>query len=581
MNLPAIENSFLATFTDGPGHPFTITENSIDKPAHHGAAASGIHGQSVLANQIEKLILQSIRDISNGQLLPEPASDLFSIGFDSLGLLGLSNILAAQIGVGVSMADLRHCPTPRELASFISGKILISAARRDTEFISDLGHPPKRMVPASAQLAPLIHNYSFDPVYAAYQTQSALIFVGRLDVPALEAALTDLIARHETLRTTYSVDAGGHAMQTIHAPWNAVLTISRAKSSPTGHTRHELLASWLAASLPPPFNPAKLPLIGWRLLKISDNEHVLLQSEHAFLHDGWSLKILQRDLASFYNRRIAASDKDSAPPCLQFGEFCSHEREWLHSRAIQKSIQFWRQYLRGACALLELRGAMRRDGARRADGAQRRLSLPHATWTLILSTAARLRLTPYRLMFAIFSDVVAELSGKTDLLIGTEVANRSQREFHHTAGMIANLLPVRILRDETESWLSRIEKHALSLQEALAHEAVPLPAIIAVTDLKDRLVGIPPVQICFSFHNALAHGELQFADLQVETVEAIHSGGVKHELSATVIPPEAGSADGFALLFSYNTSIYYGAIVDTLIRDYVRQLEALGDSARR
>lgn len=580
MNLPATENSFLASFTDGPGHSITATANSIGLPSYD-EAVSGIHGRHGLANQIEKLILLSIRDISNKQLRPDAASDLFSIGFDSLGLVGLSSILAGRTGFGLSMADLRAYPTPGELAVFLSEKILLRATRREREFIRDPGHSPKRAVPASAQLASLIHNYSFDPVYAAYQAQSALIFVGQLDVPALEAALADLIARHETLRTTYGVDAGGHAMQTIHAPWSAALTLSKVKPGPSGQTRHELLSAWHAASLPPPFNPAQLPLIRWRLLKISDTEHVLLQSEHAFLHDGWSSKILRRDLAEFYNIRAAASDRVCARQCLQFSEFCSHERNWLHSREIQKSIQFWREYLRGACALLELRGAMRRDGARRADGAQRRLSLPHSIWALILATAARLRLTPYRLMFAIFSEVVAELSGKTDLLIGTEVANRSQREFHNTAGMLANLLPVRILRDATESWLNRIEKHARALHEALLHEAVPLPAIIAVTDLKERLAGIPPVQICFSFHNALAHEEVQFAGLEVETVEAIHSGGVKHELSATVIPPGAGCTDGFALLFSYNTSIYYGAIVDTLIRDYVRQLEALGDLAQR
>jgi hypothetical protein len=434
---------------------------------------------------------------------------------------------------------------------------------------------PASIVPAPSNLEVLIHEHNYDPADTADQAQSALVLKGRLDVVALEAALSDLVARHEALRTTYRVDANGGAVQTIHPPWTAILQVEKVDAG----ARPGAAPAPAAGGLPVQFEPEKLPLICWSLTEIGDTEHVLRQVEHRFLHDEWSSKILKRELAHFYTIRTSAKHRPSPPDCSQFRKFCAHERHWLNSHACKKSINFWRDYLRGAGALLELRGAKHRSAKKTFGGKQRRLSLPYSNWALIGAAAERLRVTPFQLMFSVFSELVGELSGTSDFLIGTEVANRAQSEFHDTVGMIANLLPVRLRRDEGEPWRTRMAKYAGSLQQALAHEAVPLPAIMAVADLHGRRVGTPPVQVCFSFHRAPARDELPFAGLNAEAVEQVHYGSVKHELAVTVTPPAAGG--DLSLVVAYNTSVYYDAIVDAVIGDYVGRLAALNEAVGR
>lgn len=485
----------------------------------------------------------------------------------------------------VSRAAPQNSPAIRDIAARVSEKFLISNPHGDAELILHPAAHAHHAAPSS-HLEFLIHEYHHDPRAAASQAHSALVLQGRLDVAALEGALSDLVARHEALRTTYCVDASGNAAQTVHPPWTAALPVDTVEPGQTGAAGDGMPAWWTGGIAPVRFDPSTLPLICWKLLKISDTSHVLFQVEHRFLHDGWSSGVIKRELANFYNLRVGAdhfrvgADRAAdAGDLPQFSDFCAHERHWLQSHVCKKSINFWREYLRGACALLELRGAIRRGTERSFGGTQRRLCLPHSTWAGIVSAAERARLSPFALMFSLFGELVGELSGKTDFLIGTEVANRPRREFHDTVGMIANLLPVRLLRDETDSWRARIDRHARSLQKALAHEAVPLPAIMAVADLRDRLVGIPPVQVCFSVHGACGRDALRFEGLRVDAVEALHSGSVIHDLAVTVIPP--GASGYLCVVFAYNTSIYYGAIVDTVVRDYARQLQALGDSSER
>ena len=481
----------------------------------------------------------------------------------------------------VARAAPQNVPAIRELAALVSEKILISNTHADPECkphaVAHAHHAP-----VSAHLEFLIHEHHHDPGGTACQAHSALVLEGRLNVAALEAALSDLVGRHEALRTSYGVDASGNAVPTIHPPWTATLPVDTAESGQTGAVTGGTPASWAQGLPPPRFDPSKLPLICWRLLKISDSEHVLLQAEHRFLHDRWSSSLIKRELAIFYNLRIAGGRGPAIGEPAQFREFWAHERHWLHTHECRKSINFWREYLRGACALLELRGAVRRSAQKSFVGKQRRLSLPYPVWAAIVSAAERAHVSACGLMFSMFGELVGELSGKTDFLIGMEVANRSRREFHDTVGMIANLLPVRLVRDETDSLRARMDKHARSLQRALSHEAVPLPAIVAVADLRDRLVGIPPVQVCFGMHAPAAREALRFEGLKAAAVEAIPNGGVMHDLGVAVFPPAAGEAGGdLVLVFGYNTSIYYGAIVDTVAREYARQLEALAGPAGR
>lgn len=544
------------------------------------------------ARQLEKLLLQALQQIAPRRPAATPASNLFAFGVDSLTVARLAGMLAAKTGVAIGMEELHRAPTIRELAALVCAQRAVRGRPGDSAWRPGPARGVTHAMPAASNLAWLIHAHHHGGSATAPQTRSALVFKGRLDVAALRAALADVIARHEALRTTYEVDADGHAVQTIHAPWRPALPLVPADPGDPGGSGHtgagiaRMLAPRADGWAPMRCEPSALPLVGWTLVSVAEAEHVLLQTAHRFVLDEWSSHIIVRDLARCYNLRTSAGGGVAAgvlaPPSAPFSRFCAHQRQWLASHDCATATNFWRGYLRGAGALLELRGAQRRGASGTPGGRRRRVALPHADWAAILSAAGCLRLTPFRLMFALFSELVGELSGRTDFLVGTEVANRSQGEFHETVGMIANLLPVRIVRAETDTWRAGIERHAASLHRALSHQGVPLPAIVAVADLDGRLVGVPPVQICFSFHHAHIGDDALFAGLEVEAAPDAAGGHVEHELGVSVTPPALCSDAGeLALVFAYRPSIYYDAIVDSVIGEYVRRLRALGDAAGR
>lgn len=188
---------------------------------------------------------------------------------------------------------------------------------------------------------------------AAYHIPASLLLQGALDQAALTAALDRLVARHESLRTTFRRE-GEQPVQVI-APadcgFSLVTHDLRHLPREQAATEAAHLSENAAAA---PFDLLHGPLIRGTLLRLADDEHRLLITQHHIISDGWSIGILVKEFASLY-QAFSAGQPDPLPPLTrQYADYAAWQRQHLEGERLERQVEFWRAHLAGAPALLSL-----------------------------------------------------------------------------------------------------------------------------------------------------------------------------------------------------------------------------------
>ncbi|MDH3317903.1 MAG: condensation domain-containing protein, partial [Gammaproteobacteria bacterium] len=172
---------------------------------------------------------------------------------------------------------------------------------------------------------------------------------GRLDVDALQASLNGLVARHETLRTTFRMEDGA-AVQVIAPPEPVELDVRDLSVLPEGEREAEA-RRWVEEESQRPFDLSTGPLFRVQLLRLSGEDHVLQLTLHHIISDGWSLPVLFRDLGALYQANCAGRAPSLPPLAIQYAEFSVWQRQWLTGSVLSEQLDYWRSQLAGITEL--------------------------------------------------------------------------------------------------------------------------------------------------------------------------------------------------------------------------------------
>ncbi|MCZ4093240.1 amino acid adenylation domain-containing protein [Ensifer psoraleae] len=253
-----------------------------------------------------------------------------------------------------------------------------------------------------------------------------------------------------------------------------------------------------------PFDLARGPLIRGRLIRLADDDHVFLLTQHHIVSDGWSMGVLMRELSSLY-RAFAAGQDDPLPPlAIQYPDYAAWQRQWLSGERLQAQAQYWRDSLSGAPARLALPTDRPRPERQSFAGASvpvvidqdltrglKRLSRQHGT-------------TLFMTVLAAWAAVLSRLSGQDDLVIGVPSANRGRREVEELIGFFVNTLAVRIdLSGEPSvaELLARTRRTALAAQE---HQDLPFEQVVEIVQPPRALDHTPLFQVGLAWQNEAA-----------------------------------------------------------------------------
>ncbi|PPJ40061.1 non-ribosomal peptide synthetase [Nocardia nova] len=492
--------------------------------------------------------------------------DFFELGGNSLIATQVAGRLGAQISARVPARLLFEAATVAELAQRLEplkgagGRLALAPMPR-----------PERIPLSLAQQRMWFLN-QFDPESAANNIPFAIRLTGALNVEALQAAVADVIERHETLRTVYpSADGAGH--QVILPAAQSVPDLA-----PKPVTEDEL-PQWLAGYLLAGFDVAAEVPLRIAVAELAPDDHVVAVVVHHIAADGASVAPFTRDLlAAFLARRNSARPSWQPLP-VQYADYALWQRALLgdehdpDSLAAQQ-IDYWRTTLAGIPDRLDLPADRPRPQIASGRGAEYIFDIAPELHARLEELAQRTGTSLFMVVHAAFAILLARSSGTDDITIGTPVAGRGEAELDALVGMFVNTLVLRTRIDAAttvEQLLAAVKDTDLS---AFSHAELPFERLVEVLDPVRSQAHHPLFQAALFFQN-MQKPQLRLPGLVAETVE--FDGAVaKFDLQLTAVPRvEAGAPAGVSAMFTYALDLFDEPTVATYADRLVRVLEGI------
>jgi amino acid adenylation domain-containing protein len=335
-----------------------------------------------------------------------------------------------------------------------------------------------------------------EPESTAYNIPIALRITGELDVTAIEQAFGNLIERHETLRTTF-VTNNGRPEQLLSPPRKFVLSITDL-SHVASSEREKEAQRLTAKEAQVPFDLSNGPLLRTLLIKLSDQDHVLLLTMHHIVSDAWSMGLLTRELTTFYEAHVTGRSLRLPELSIQYVDFAHWQRQWLTGDVLAEQFAYWRKQLGGELPTLRL-DAGAASGP--ALGAGHNFAFSRAQAEAFKSLSRSEGATLFMTLLAALDVVLCCYTGQTDVVVGASVAGRTTSEVEPLIGFFVNPLVLRADLSGDPSFselLSRVREMTL---DAYTHQDVPFDKI--VEELRpDRAAAHSPLfQVNFSLDN--------------------------------------------------------------------------------
>jgi amino acid adenylation domain-containing protein len=395
-----------------------------------------------------------------------------------------------------------------------------------------------------------------DPSSSAYHFTVAVRVAGALDGDLLEAALNVVVQRHESLRTVFVTENGG-ARQKILA--DLTLRIHRqvvdAAIDTKGETGH-VMSEFAGA----PFDLERGPLVRCALYRssvvgVEGPSAAVLLCFHHIIFDGWSFTVFLREFAAIYSALRAGRDPALPPLTIQYADYSAWHAEQLQGSAAAEHLAYWREHLRGAPPRLDLPTDRPRNAAVGYDAASHALELAELQQSLDGFDRAR-AVTPFMTLLSAFATLLRYLSGASDLVIGTDVANRPRIELESVIGFFVNLVALRVRLDGDPTFEELVERVRALALSAYDHQSFPFDRLVEALR-PDRDAGYPPIfQTKVAFHNVPTL-ELDIGELEVEPM-SLESSHAELDLVLHVYQRR----EGLGVVFEYRSGLFAAATID-------------------
>ncbi|AXI80468.1 non-ribosomal peptide synthase/polyketide synthase [Peterkaempfera bronchialis] len=495
----------------------------------------------------------------------------FDLGGHSLLATRLASRVRATLGAELEVRTLFETPTVAGLAARLDGSGTARPALT--------AHPRPEHVQLSFAQRRLWFLHRMDGPSATYNMPLALSLTGRLDRSALHAALADVIARHESLRTVFR--------ETDGVPYQVVLSASQAHPElPVVELDESRLAERLADAARRGFDLAEEPPVRAALYALAPDRHVLLVVVHHIAADGWSMGPLSGDLAAAYAARCRGEEPQWSPLPVQYADYTRWQRELLGDAAdpdslFARQLAYWKDELAGIPQQLQLPADRPRPAVASQRGGRVTVRLDAGLHRALRDLAAQRGASLFMVLQAGLAALLTRLGAGTDIPIGSPIAGRTDQALDELVGFFVNTL---VLRTDTggdpgfAELLGRVRQKALT---AYDHQDVPFEYLVEVVNPVRSLAHHPLFQIMLALQNAPL-GEFALPGLETGHLEA-PTGTSRVDLTfslAEQFRPDGG-LDGLVGAVEYATDLFDAPTVELLFDRWARLLRtAVADPDR-
>ena len=409
----------------------------------------------------------------------------------------------------------------------------------------------------------VIDQLDTDP--SAYAITLCIRAFGPLDCETLAESLTELVRRHESLRTCFPAQ-GGKPIQEIAAPAAIPLPCREIPNDGSQSVAAACQVS-VAEALADPFDLARGPLLRARLLKFGPGDHAIVLIMHHIVTDAWSNRVLLNELLELYS--AASEGRDPVLPTLTIGyaDYAAWQHDWLASEDFRQQLDYWKEKLAGAPDVVDLPRDKPRPAVQSFSGARKQHALSPNLLETLQALGQSEGSTLFMCLLAAFAALLHRYSaGQDDMVIGTPIAGRNRAETEGLVGFFVNSLALRTDLSGDPSFrklLGRVRRTAL---DAFQHQDMPFERLVEELAPNRDLARTPLFQIVFALQNAPTakleqnHLELNIVSLPLKTTR------FDLEVHAWETP------QGLSLSFVYCTDLYAPETIDRMVGHYERLL---------
>ncbi|WP_338910436.1 non-ribosomal peptide synthase/polyketide synthase [Mycetohabitans rhizoxinica] len=418
----------------------------------------------------------------------------FALGGHSLLGVRLMNRVSA-LGADVPLATLFASPTLAAFAAAIDARRHHSTGTLpEIAPVSREGH-----LPLSFAQQRLWFLAQFDGVSRTYHMSLAWRVHGPLNRAAWQHALDALFARHEALRSVFVSVGGQPQVQLLPAETGVPMTWHDLRGVPD---RQAQLAQLSEEAAQAPFDLAQGPLLRACGIQLSDDEHMLVLTQHHIVSDGWSIEVLVRELSALYTAACRGQPDPLPPLAVQYPDYAAWQRQWLSGERLQAQSEYWRMTLADAPVLLELPTDRPRPAQPSFAGAQVPVCIDADTTSALKRLSGEHGTTLFMTVLAAWSAVLARLSGQDDLVIGTPSANRGHPAIEPLIGFFVNTLALRVDLSGEPTTTQLLERVRRTTLEAQMHQDLPFEQVVEIVQPPRRLNHTPLFQVMFAWQGA-------------------------------------------------------------------------------
>ncbi|MGA9119260.1 MAG: amino acid adenylation domain-containing protein, partial [Bacteroidota bacterium] len=397
-----------------------------------------------------------------------------------------------------------------------------------------------------------------------YNIPAAFRLSGQLDVGVLERSFTEIIRRHEVLRTTFGNERG-NPVQIIGPAKDVHLVVESVQGGEGAEVLRDLVRETAAR----PFDLERGPLFRVRLLKVNRDDHVVILVLHHIIADGWSMRVIAGEVGALY---AAFSRGDSSPLeelKLQYVEFSSWQQRKLNGQNLEAQLDYWREQLRGIPPVLELPTDRSRPVVQTFEGDVCSLTLPPELSRSVTRVSRTEGVTVFMTLVAAFQVLLHRYSGQDTIVVGTPIAGRQHSEFEKLIGFFVNNLVLRTQFFEGDTFSDVLRKVRESALGAYAHQDLPFEKLVEEIHPIRDLSHSPIFQVMVVLQN-IPTLAITLPDLSITAVEA-ETRISNYDISLVI----QEGAEGIVAQMEYNTDLFDRSTIERMLKHFMGLLSAL------
>jgi amino acid adenylation domain-containing protein len=406
-----------------------------------------------------------------------------------------------------------------------------------------------------------------EPDNPFYNSGHVVLMNGPLNIGALEKTLNEIVRRHESLRTIFR-EIDGQPVQIILPAQPSPLQVQDLSELPA-EAREAEAKRINAEEVRRRFDLEQGPLFRVRLLRLSEEQHVVMFTTHHIISDNWSMNVLLDEVRTLYSA-FSKNEPAMLPELpVQYADFAHWQQQWLRGETLEAELDYWRRQLDGAPPTLDLPTDKPRPPVQTFRSNTKTLVLSESLTQSLKQFCRKEGVTTFMALLAAFKVLLYRYSGQDDIVVGTPIAGRNHRELEGLIGFFLNTLVLRTKLSGALSFrelLGRVRDVTLG---AFTHQELPFEKLVQELQPKRELSRTPLFQVLMVFRNA------QQSQSKVEG------------LTLTQLPVEAGwsnfdmtlwaseSFDKLSINLEYNADLFEHLTVNRMAEHFRQLLESV------